>query len=291
MGNAAPFWVLAVTLALTCTSHAETESLYVPIDPCRAFDTRPENGGDGPIPKGGTKDFFVYGDGATLSAQGGSDAGCVAPKGEPSAVHINLTVIPKGRNGHIKAFPKNFPSESTVLSFKVKGVSLANAVTLKTLVDVAEPDISIEATKEVDILGDVHGYYYPALQARAAFVNARARKNITATSSSTPDLILEKTIAVPGPGVVIATATGHVISSGLTAVGCSVSTGTTIDLARVVFVGDRVNLTTALLDAMANTQGFDVTEAGDFTIRFNCYMPNGVSSSISRTSLTLQYFP
>ena len=42
--------------------------------------------------------------GDAVASQGGNPAGCPSPKGEPRAVHVNVTSVPLG-NGWITAYP------------------------------------------------------------------------------------------------------------------------------------------------------------------------------------------
>ena len=144
----------------TSTLAADSSLVYTPVQPCRIFDTR--NTG-GPIAAGTSEDFYVYGDAATMFAQGGNPAGCPAPQGEPIAVHLNITVVPLG-NGHIRVYPKGtaLPNASTVNY--TAGTNIANAVTLKTTFDPADLDISVYSSNTANVLADVQGYYYPKLK-------------------------------------------------------------------------------------------------------------------------------
>ena len=62
--------------------------LYSPVTPCRIVDTR--NTPAGIMGASTKRDFYAYGSGGTMSAQGGNPAGCESPLGEPLAVHINM---------------------------------------------------------------------------------------------------------------------------------------------------------------------------------------------------------
>lgn len=139
---------------------------YVPVTPCRIFDTRTSEGGTGKIPAFGAKSFFVYGSAGAISAQGGIGTGCAAPpgRGEPVAAHLNITAAESTGNGNIRVYPKGTPSTSSTLNFRT-GVPIANAISVKTKFDVADSDITVEARgASVDVLADVQGYYYPVGQ-------------------------------------------------------------------------------------------------------------------------------
>ena len=149
--------------SVTPTLAADSSLVDSPVAPCRIFDTR--NTG-GPIAAGTSEDFYVYGDAATMFAQGGNPAGCPAPQGEPIAVHLNITVVPLG-DGHIRVYPKDSPLPNASTVNYTNGVNIANAVTLKTKFDTADPadaDISVYSANNANVLADVEGYYYPKLK-------------------------------------------------------------------------------------------------------------------------------
>lgn len=82
----------------------DQDYVYTAVSPCRVVDTRPSRGGTGAIAAGTFKDFFVYGDSATIGGQGGNGNGCSSPRGEPRAVHVNVTAVPGG-SGFLTVFP------------------------------------------------------------------------------------------------------------------------------------------------------------------------------------------
>jgi hypothetical protein len=135
--------------------------LYTPVTPCRIFDTR-NAGGGGAIPAGGTRDFYVYGT-TDISGQGGNPSGCSAPKGEPRAVHLNVTVVPVGAQGNIRVYPANVatPTASAV-NFKL-GTNIANALSVGTYYALGPKEIEVFAgAGAAHVLADVLGYYYNA---------------------------------------------------------------------------------------------------------------------------------
>jgi hypothetical protein len=137
---------------------------FTPVTPCRIFDTR--NTADGPILAGGTREFYVYGTTA-IADQGGNAAGCAAPNGEPRAVHLNLTVVPVGAQGHVRVYPANVATPDTsVINFKA-GTNTANALTVKTyyatlcIPPCSLKEIEVFALADAHVIADVMGYYYP----------------------------------------------------------------------------------------------------------------------------------
>jgi hypothetical protein len=138
--------------------------VYTPVTPCRIVNTW--NAG-GPLNTNEIRSFLVYGTGGQLAPQGGNPAGCSAPRGEPRAVHINVTVADTTASGYLSAWPFGiampFPRTS-ILNFK-PGASdpICNALSVKTGYLLAK-DINIYAYRETDLIVDVLGYYYETEQ-------------------------------------------------------------------------------------------------------------------------------
>ena len=76
---------------------------YTPVTPCRIVDTRKSGGKIGAYTQ---RNFYVYGSGGTISAQGGNSAGCPAPLGEPLAAHINMVAVDPPAKAICRPFPK-----------------------------------------------------------------------------------------------------------------------------------------------------------------------------------------
>ena len=136
--------------------------VFTPVDPCRIFDSRQPGPVSGQFAPFETRDLFVFGT-SDISDQGGNPAGCPSPLGEPSAVHINVTAIPRSRSGHITVFPANMsPPNSSLVNYKAWGQNIANAATIKTFVQDDSEDISVlNAFGYAHIVIDVMGYYFP----------------------------------------------------------------------------------------------------------------------------------
>jgi hypothetical protein len=153
--------------------------VFTAVTPCRIFDTR--NIG-APIAAGGTMEFYVYGGAPDIAPQGGEAAGCPAPagKGEPRAVHMNLTVVPVGAQGNVRVYPADVatPTASSV-NFKL-GTNIANALTVGTYVSFGPKEIEVfVAVSDAHVVGDVLGYYYDA--ATPSFMAGRT------TTQTVPD--------------------------------------------------------------------------------------------------------
>jgi len=133
--------------------------VFTPVTPCRIFDTRPTGAG-GAFAAGETREYFVYGTTA-ISNQGGNPAGCASPKGEPRAVHLQVSVVPVGSPGNVRVYPANVTTPNTsVISF-VSGLNFSNALTVGTYYSLADPEIEVYVgNASAHVIADVMGYYY-----------------------------------------------------------------------------------------------------------------------------------
>ena len=134
---------------------------YTPVTPCRIVDTR--IGGGGVFSPGQSREFFVYGPSANIAPQGGDPAGCPAPTGEPSAVHINVTAVPVSGGGNFGVFPANeSPPNASVTNYRAGVQNVANAATIKTYNGSSLKEIEvINKYGTAHLVIDVMGYYYP----------------------------------------------------------------------------------------------------------------------------------
>ena len=133
--------------------------LYTPVTPCRIVDTR--NTAAGMIGANAERDFHVYGDNVTISAQGGDTDGCPAPSGEPLAAHINLVVANPTGKGNMQAFAVGGnPGANLGVNFAAIGTNFANAGTVQTATG-SGPDITVTSRySSAHTVIDVLGYYY-----------------------------------------------------------------------------------------------------------------------------------
>lgn len=157
------FIVLAAMLTFTSTVFAQIGSVaadlvYTPVTPCRIFDTRVSQGGTGPIPAAGTKNFFIWGQ-SSYASQGGAASNCGITAGSnTAAVAVNFTVVSPATPGFITAFPfgTTRPTAATV-NFNAGDVR-GNFSIAKNSQGGAS-DLSIFSTSNVEVVGDVVGYY------------------------------------------------------------------------------------------------------------------------------------
>lgn len=174
--------------------------------PCRIFDTRNQPGGLPPA-GGTTKNYQVYGSGATMLAQGGNPAGCAAPKGEPVAISANFTIANPSGQGHIRVFPFGgvLPTVSFVNFLSTSG-SVANSGIISTCYLCAS-DLSVYNAVTVHHIGDVMGYFYPVAADDPALNEVKASAATSGGTTASP-LISDNAIRFIGPTLTFTIATG-----------------------------------------------------------------------------------
>ena len=135
--------------------YTDEDSLsYTPVKPCRIVDTRKAGGA---ISADGIRSYNVRG---AVASQGGNSAGCPAPKGEPLAVHVNVTSVPLS-NGWIAAYPygSTAPTASLV-NYRSDAQNVANSGTVKTC-SYCTKDLNVKSGGgATQVIIDVLGYYY-----------------------------------------------------------------------------------------------------------------------------------
>lgn len=147
---------------IDCAWAQDQDLVFTPVDPCRILDTRLPGPVSGQFTPHETRDLYTFGT-TNISDQGGNPDGCLAPHGEPSAVHINVTAVPGSKSGHITVYPANMSlPNASLVNYKSGGQNIANAATIKTFVQDESEEISVNnAFGYAHIVIDVMGYYYP----------------------------------------------------------------------------------------------------------------------------------
>jgi hypothetical protein len=139
--------------------------LYSPVAPCRIVDTRRTAAGI--IGASIQRNFYAFGNGSTISAQGGNPTGCPQPPGTPSdeplAAHINMVAVNPTGKGNLQAYPLGAgPGAGLIVNYNAIDTNLANAGTVKSISG-GGPDITVTSrVSSVHAVIDVLGYYYPA---------------------------------------------------------------------------------------------------------------------------------
>ncbi|HWU37189.1 MAG TPA: YncE family protein, partial [Candidatus Acidoferrum sp.] len=129
---------------------------FIPVTPCRLYDTRPQYGGGGPI-LGGTFQSFPI--------QGMDSCGDVIPA-PPLAYSLNVTVVPAGPLGYLTVWPsgEDRPALSTLNS--PDGQVKASAAIVPAGAGAA---ISVYASNTTNVLLDINGYFTAVSKSTLAF--------------------------------------------------------------------------------------------------------------------------
>ena len=132
-----------------------TAEQFVPLSqPCRAVDTRPSQGGNGPIQGGTSQNFPISGEGD-----------CAALP-NAAVYSMNVTVVPGPKLGYLTVWPagQTRPLASTLNS--VDGRVKANAAIVPAGTG---GQVSIYATDTTNVIVDVNGYFTPPTGSTLAF--------------------------------------------------------------------------------------------------------------------------
>jgi len=130
---------------------------FVAVAPCRLLDTRPGNGGGGPI-QGGTFETFNL-------PQLAQAKGC-ADLSSAVTYSLNVTVVPRAPLGYLTIWPagQSQPTVSTLNS--LDGRVKANASIVAAGANLA---VSVFVTDTSDVVLDLDGYFTPAMPSTLGF--------------------------------------------------------------------------------------------------------------------------
>ncbi len=134
------------------------ELKFVPLTPCRLFDTRQTGGA---LVAAEIRPFETTGG---LSGQGGSAAGCGVPS-FARAVEMNLGAIAAGgAGGYLKAYAFTDPEPlASTVNYPASG-AIANMVSVE-MTGSAAHDVNIRASSKVHVFADVAGYWVQPMYA------------------------------------------------------------------------------------------------------------------------------
>ncbi len=122
--------------------------------PCRAVDTRPQYGGNGPIQGGTHQDFPISG------------AGTCGTLPSAAAYSMNVSVVPNGSLGYLTVWPAGEPQPLVSTLNSLDGRIKANAAIMPAG---AGGEISVYATNTTNVIVDVNGYFAPVSGSTLAF--------------------------------------------------------------------------------------------------------------------------
>lgn len=135
---------------------ADVDLIYVPVTPCRIFDTRIAGGA---IATNTTRSFDVTAV-SNYSFQGGAANNCgIGASGSFAAVVINVTTVSPAGQGYITAFPYLVAQPLAATLVYTPGSIVSNEVVLKLDQGASADELSIYASNQVHVVGDVTGYF------------------------------------------------------------------------------------------------------------------------------------
>lgn len=144
----------------------DQDLIFVPITPCRIFETRTQFGGTGPIAAGTTKHFIIS-KADSYASQGGSTTNCglgaATVNNNFAAAAINLTAI-SGATSYSWITAFQFGTTMPLASTLNFGTAQNDVRTVATVVKLnTDPavttQLSINATQSTEVIGDLVGYY------------------------------------------------------------------------------------------------------------------------------------
>jgi hypothetical protein len=237
---------------------------YTAVKPCRIIDTRIAGGAFSP---GASREFNVYG---SVASQGGA-ADCPSPRGEPRAVHINVTAVPVSGQGNFRAYPANMgPPNASLVNYKAGVQNVANAGTIQTYWSIGPEEIEfLNSNGTAHLIVDVLGYYHDAYPAGADFA---ASSNNEVTLIATGVTVKSVNINAPAAGKVIVNASGYFRFNSTSNNGarCSIISGSSsvVDYTHLIIAGDTGGVDNSYVP-FSTTRGFNVN-SGTTTFRLNC---------------------
>ena len=140
------FILALLFLTVPLVGNAQNALQFIPVTPCRIVDTRPQNGGNGPIQGGTAQNFSIQ----------GNQGGCTNIPATAAAYSLNVTVVPQGPLGYLTVWPagQNQPLVSTMNS--VDGRVKANAAIVGAG---SGGQLSVFASNTTNLVLDLDGYF------------------------------------------------------------------------------------------------------------------------------------
>ncbi|KAB8174837.1 hypothetical protein FKV24_013675 [Lysobacter maris] len=148
---------LAGTLSAQNPASVGAELVYVPVTPCRIFDTRVTGE---ILTSGSTRDFDVTGV-SSYGLQGGDAGDCngVGAVGAFAAAAISLSVATPARRGFITAYPFGTTRPQAATMVYNRGVRDTTLSIVALDQDASAADMSIYSASDTHVVGDIVGYF------------------------------------------------------------------------------------------------------------------------------------
>ena len=127
---------------------------FVAVTPCRLVDTRPQNGGNGPIPGGTSESFPIP-----------QEGGCHIPT-TAAAYSLNVSVVPTGQLGYLSIWPTGEDQPLVATLNSIDGRIKADAAIVPAGYQGA---ITVYVTNTTNLILDINGYFAPVSGSTLAF--------------------------------------------------------------------------------------------------------------------------
>src|ERR1035438_9467071 len=127
---------------------------FVPVIPCRLVDTRPGNGGSGPIPANSSEDFPIP-----------QLGGCNIPD-TAAAYSLNVSVVPASILGYLTIWPTGERQPLVATLNSLDGRIKADAAIVPAGY---QGSVSIYVTNTTNVILDINGYFAPVSGSTLAF--------------------------------------------------------------------------------------------------------------------------
>jgi YVTN family beta-propeller protein len=127
---------------------------FVPVTPCRLVDTRPDRGGNGPIPGGTSESFPIP-----------QEGGCNIPD-TASAYSLNVSAVPVTVLGYLTIWPTGEAQPIVATLNSLDGRIKANAAIVPAGYQGA---VSVYVTQTTNVILDINGYFAPVSGSTLAF--------------------------------------------------------------------------------------------------------------------------
>jgi hypothetical protein len=204
---------------------ADSDLLFVPLDPCRIIDTRLSS--QGKMDPNVVRDFKVVGT-TGFEAQGGTAGGCGIPAGgttpAAAAVMVNLVAVDAEGGGNMRAweFNQSMPNTSSInyQHLSPNTMNIANGLIVPIAgVSTLDFDLSVMASfSRVHLVADVSGYFtrFPVEQFQSGLKSTVLTNDFTTLTDMSDGTCKELnscTITTETPGTVIVEAWGQFVAS------------------------------------------------------------------------------
>jgi hypothetical protein len=285
---------VALTIAATqawnvTAAPGDTDSTFVPVAPCRLFDTRP-----GEAPLGGKKTPLGAGQEITQQVTG-SIGNCVGIPTDAVAVTLNVTIVNPTAQSNLRLWPANAsrPTASN-LNWIARQAPTPNLVTVKL-----SPDGKIKAYNfagTVDVIVDLAGYYTRTSlteinQRLVDFFTAAPVDDVTFTLPALELLTLTLDAPSAGKVTVVAHATAKSGVGQEPRMVCQITdnpSSTIIDGNEVLGIASPSN--SGWQPSLGTNRTFDV-EAGTNTFDLMCAATGTVPNTIHYRSMSAIFTP